>query len=182
LAAFKVAVEDARTSLASPLVTSVSKRSLVTEDSMALSNAERQRRYIARLKERAAVTNESVTNESVTNESVTNELVRLKAFADQLEHKNEALKKKLETVTNEVEKLKASIDELRRENKTLREPKARRYSRFAPNGAAMTATQFAAILKCLHPDTVHRLSDDDVTKQFNEAFKIFNGLRSQLVK
>jgi len=56
---------------------------------MALSNAERQRRYIARLKEKTGVTNEAVTNE----------FMRLKAFAGQLEHENATLKEKLAAVT-----------------------------------------------------------------------------------
>jgi hypothetical protein len=130
---------------------------------MALSNAERQRRYIARLKEKVAVTNDGVTNE----------FVRLKAFAGQLEHENATLKEKLAAVTNEVTRLKASVDKLNLENKALQLR--------APKGS-MTATQFNAILKCLHPDMVHRLHDEGVTKRYNEAFKIFNDLRPRLVK
>ena len=159
---------------------------------MALSNAERQRRYIARLKEKA----------TVSDESVSNEFMRLKAFAGQLERENAKLKEKAatvtnESVTNEIAQMKASIDKLRLENKALKEKLAaakRRADdlvkevtrlkvnvRFVPQGA-ITAAQFTAIMKCLHPDTVHRLNDEGVTKQFNEAFKTFNGLRPQLVK
>ena len=126
---------------------------------MALSNAERQRRYIARLKEKAAVTNDGVTNE----------FMRLKAFVGQLERENATLKEKLAAAK-------------RREDDLLKEvSKLKVDSRFAPKGA-MTATQFAAIRKCLHPDTVHRLGDEDLTKRFNEAFRTLNGLKSQLVR
>jgi regulator of replication initiation timing len=149
---------------------------------MTLSSAERQRRYIARLKEKAAG--------SVTNEAVSNEFMRLKAFVDQLERENATLKEKLATVTNEVAGLKAENKALkdklaaakRREDDLLKEvSKLKVDSWFAPKGA-MTAAQFKAIIKCLHPDTVSRLHDEGVTKQFNEAFKTVNGLRSQLVK
>ncbi len=137
---------------------------------MTLSNAERQRRYIARLKEKA-----SATNGNVTNEAVSNEFMRLKAFADQLERENATIKKTLATVTNEVARLKA-------ENKALKGKLATAERHSDLLNSAMTAAQFNAILKCLHPDTVYRLNDEWVTKQFNEAFKTVNGLRSQLVK
>ena len=152
---------------------------------MALSSAERQRRYITRLKEKRAVSDESVSNE----------FVRLRAFADQLERENAGLKEKLATVTNEgvtneTLKLKAENKALeeklaaakRREDDLLKEvAKLKADSWFVPKGA-MKASQFNAILKCLHPDAVHPLNDEGVTKRFNEAFKTFNGLRSQLVK
>ena len=138
---------------------------------MALSNAERQRRYIARLKEKTGVTNEGVTNE----------FMRLKAFAGQLEHENATLKEKLAAVTNEVARLKASVDKLNLENKALKGKLADAKRREEPKGT-MTATQFNAIMKCLHPDTVHRLHDEGLTKRLNEAFKSFNDLRSRLVK
>jgi len=159
---------------------------------MALSGAERQRRYMARLKDKAVVANGAVTDE----------FVRLKAFAGQLERENAALKEKLATVTNgsvtdEAARLKALVDKLKLENKALKEKVAAAKRReddlvkevtrlkldswVMPMGA-MTASQFSAILKCLHPDTVYRLNDEGVTKQFNEAFKAFNGLRSELVK
>ena len=134
---------------------------------MALSNAERQRRYVARLKEKAGVTNEAAANE----------FTRLKAFADQLERENAALKEKLATVTSEAARLKGKLaDAKRREGDLELELKLR-----APK-SAMTAAQFSAIRKCLHPDTIYRLRDEGVTKQFSEAFKTFNGLRSRLVK
>ena len=143
---------------------------------MALSNAERQRRYIARLKEKTAVTNETVTNE----------FMRLKAFAGQLERENATLKEKLATATNEVTRLKASVDKLNLENKALKgklaDAKRREGDLELKLRAPMTATQFDAILKCLHPDTIHRLDDGGLTKRFNAAFKIFNDLRSRLFK
>src|SRR5271166_4802883 len=142
---------------------------------MALSRAERQRRYIARLKEQKGVTNEAM---------------RLKAFAGQLEHENATLKEKLAAVTNEVARLKASGDKLNLENKALKEKLAdakRREGHLldevcelelklrAPK-SIMTSAQFNAILKCLHPDAIHRLHDEGLTKRHNEAFKIFNNL------
>jgi hypothetical protein len=159
---------------------------------MALSGAERQRRYMARLKDKAVVTNGAVTDE----------FVRLKAFAGQLESENAALKEKLATVTNE--SVTDEVTKLKAENKALKEKVAAAKRReddlvkevsklknevmqlkldslFVPRGA-MTGAQFAVILKCLHPDIVYRLNDEVVTKQFNEAFKTFNGLRSHLVK
>jgi hypothetical protein len=125
---------------------------------LTLSNAERQRRYIARLKEKA----------SVTNDSVTNEVAELKAFADQLGRKNAELEEWLDTVTNEVDELLASVTKLERKNAELKR-------------GVITAAQFKVVRKCLHPDIVYRLQDEELTKQFNEAFKIFNGLR-RLIK
>jgi hypothetical protein len=143
---------------------------------MALSNADRQRRYIARLKEKTGVSNEAVTNE----------FMRLKAFAGQLERENAALKEKLATVTDgsvtdEVARLKASVDKLKLDNATLKEKLAAAKRREGDKGT-MTAAQFNAILKCLHPDAVHRLHDEGLTKRHNEAFKILNNLRPRLVK
>ena len=121
---------------------------------MALSSAERQRRYIARLKERVAVTDESVTNE----------FTRQKAFADQLQRENTMLKEKLATVTNE--SVTNEVARLKGENKALKEKLAaskrreddlvkevtrlKRNWSFIPRGA-MTAAQFSAIMRCLHP-------------------------------
>ena len=143
---------------------------------MALSNTERQRRYIARLKEKAGVTNESVTNE----------FMRLKAFVGQLERENATLKEKLATVANEVARLKASVDKLNLENKALKgklaDAKRREGDLELKLRAPMTAAQFAAIRKCLHPDTIYRLHDEGLIKRFEEAFKILNDLRPRLVK
>jgi chromosome segregation ATPase len=147
---------------------------------MALSNAERQRRrYIARLKGKA----------TVSDESVSNEFMRLKAFVRQLERENATLKEKLATVTNEVAGLKASVDKLNLENKSLKGELADAKRREgdlelklrAPK-STMTPAQFAAIRKCLHPDTICRLHDEGLTKRFEEAFKILTDLRPRLVK
>jgi hypothetical protein len=115
--------------------------------------------------------------------------MRLKAFVGQLERENATLKEKLATVTNEVARLKASVDKLNLENKALKGKLADAKRREgdlelklrAPK-STMTAAQFAAIRKCLHPDTVYRLYDEGLIKHFDEAFKIFNDLRSRLVK
>ena len=92
---------------------------------------------------------------TVTNGSVTDEVARLKA-------ENKTLKEK---VADDVMVL---LDAL---SISSRSPSQR-----------LAAAQFAKILKRLHPDAVYRFHDEGLTKRFNEAFKIFNGLRSQLVK
>ena len=107
---------------------------------MALSNAERQRQYIARLKGKAAVTDGSVTNE----------FVRLKAFASQLERENVTLKEKVAALKKEQAAAKRREDDLHIEVSKLKATN----SWFAPSGATMTAAQFNAILKCLHPDSL----------------------------
>jgi regulator of replication initiation timing len=140
---------------------------------MALSGAERQRRYMARLK--ATVTDDAATK------AVTDEFVRLKAFARQIEGENAALKEKLATVTDDAARLQAENKSLK-EKLAAAERRADLLSRFTPRGAAMTASQFNIIRKCVHPDTVARFKDDKLTSQFNEAAKLLNSLRPQLTK
>jgi hypothetical protein len=95
---------------------------------------------------------------------------------------NSALKEKLATATGDVEQLKRENTKLCRELidafNDLKEMKLKGMV----EKKALTATQFNAVLKCLQPDMVHRLGDDELTKRFNAAFKIFNGLRARLVK
>lgn len=157
---------------------------------MALSGAERQRRYMARLKA-GSVTDDAASQSS---KAVTDEFVRLKAFANHLERENAALKAVTdESVFAKLRAENAALKEkltdaarLQAENKALKEKlaaterRADQLSRSTPRGATMTASQLNKILRCVHPDTVARFKDDKLTKQLTEASQLINGLRSDM--
>jgi septal ring factor EnvC (AmiA/AmiB activator) len=131
------------------------------------TNAERQRRYIARLKAAAA-------RPDAETAALKQELARAKAQIEKLtlQVQQHAAKPKRPPLPPD-EARERLIKSLTTQNRNLREQLSR-----VQHGAYMSFKSLAAIAKCLHPDTRRQTSE----AEFDKACRLFTEWKANMDK
>lgn len=142
---------------------------------MAMTNAEKQRAYIARLKAKAAAGADGGAAAQARITALEKEVAALKR---QLQAALTAAKTKAASTTGATKPVDEQVARLRKQNAELR---ARlRATANAPRGTVfMARTDRRKILAALHPDHV---ADPALRKRAEEAFQIFTNLKIREVE
>lgn len=137
------------------------------------TNAERQRRYIQRLKARAS---------GVSNGPDTGEVAALKKELAQAKAQIAAATKPSESHASDLEKLRGELSQAKAKIAELAawEAVAKSMQKAQPRPAgryALTATDYTLLAKCVHPNIVARFNDSDLAERFNAAMTVLTRLK-----